>query len=111
ALLSRPGIDGFKTGFTNASGFKLLTSGIRDGHRIIAVVLGGPSAATRDRFMGELLRASFASLAIRDAGTVLPVATLLGAADPLRHADANGLRLADRHRDNARSSLSGPPAQ
>lgn len=77
ALLARPGIDGFKTGFTNASGFNLMTSGARDGHRVIAVVLGGRTAGARDQFMRHLMRASFSALTIRDAGTDLSVASLL----------------------------------
>jgi D-alanyl-D-alanine carboxypeptidase (penicillin-binding protein 5/6) len=77
ALLMRTGIDGFKTGYIDASGFNLLTSGVRDGHRVIAVVLGGRTARTRDAFMIRLMRASFASLSIRDAGTRLTVASLL----------------------------------
>lgn len=79
ALLRRPGIDGFKTGFTNASGFNLLTSGARDGHRIIAVVLGGHTARGRDLFMRDLMRASFAALTVRDAGLDVRVASLLDA--------------------------------
>jgi len=83
-LLAKPGIDGFKTGYTYASGFNLLTSGVRDGHRIIAVVLGGPTALARDRFMTELIGASFAALTIRKAGTDLTVASLLGPKTPSR---------------------------
>ena len=41
-LLGRiEGMDGIKTGYTRASGFNLLTSVHRDGHAIVAVVLGG----------------------------------------------------------------------
>jgi D-alanyl-D-alanine carboxypeptidase (penicillin-binding protein 5/6) len=76
-LLARPGIDGFKTGFINASGYNLLTSGIRDGRRVIAVVLGGRSARSRDAFMAKLIQASFSSLAIRSAGFELTVADLM----------------------------------
>lgn len=83
ALLRTPGVDGMKTGFIRASGFNLLTSGVTDGHRFIAVVLGANTASARDRFMRQLLRASFTSLAVRFAGDTLPVATLLGARDPL----------------------------
>ncbi len=44
-LLDRvEGMDGIKTGYTRASGFNLLTSVKRDGHYIVAVVLGGASA-------------------------------------------------------------------
>ena len=50
-----PGVDGLKTGFTNAAGFNLAASGVRDGHRLITVVLGGPSTAARDENVEELL--------------------------------------------------------
>lgn len=88
-LLARPGIDGFKTGFVNASGYNLLTSGLRDGRRVIAVVLGGRSARSRDAFMAKLIQASFSSLAIRSAGFDLTVADLLAEpAAPVSHASA-----------------------
>ena len=45
-LLGRvDGVDGIKTGYTRASGFNLLTSVHRDGRSLIAVVMGGRSAA------------------------------------------------------------------
>ena len=44
-LLDRvEGMDGIKTGYTRASGFNLLTSVKRDGHYIVAAVMGGVSA-------------------------------------------------------------------
>ncbi len=55
-LLGRiPGLDGIKTGYTNASGFNLLTSVHYRGHAIVAVVLGGATAASRDRAMAALI--------------------------------------------------------
>jgi len=55
-LLGRvEGVDGIKTGFTNASGFNLLTSVKRDGHALVASVLGGRSGAERDRIMEGLI--------------------------------------------------------
>ncbi|MGH6847614.1 MAG: D-alanyl-D-alanine carboxypeptidase [Methylocella sp.] len=55
-LLDRvEGMDGIKTGYTSASGFNLLTSVKRDGHYIVAVVLGGPSARARDKIMVDLI--------------------------------------------------------
>jgi D-alanyl-D-alanine carboxypeptidase len=55
-LLGRiDGVDGIKTGYTRESGFNLLTSVKRDGHFIIAVVLGGATAASRDRIMADLI--------------------------------------------------------
>ncbi|VTZ49689.1 Serine-type D-Ala-D-Ala carboxypeptidase [Methylocella tundrae] len=49
------GMDGIKTGYTRASGFNLLTSVKRDGHYIVAVVMGGVSAPSRDRIMADLI--------------------------------------------------------
>lgn len=49
------GMDGIKTGYTNASGFNLLTSVKRNGHFIVAVVMGGTSAPSRDRIMAGLI--------------------------------------------------------
>ena len=49
------GMDGIKTGYTNASGFNLLSNVRRDGHHIVAVVMGGKSAAGRDRIMEGLI--------------------------------------------------------
>lgn len=55
-LMSRyEGMDGLKTGFTDASGFNLVASAVHDGRRLIAVVMGGPSAVGRDNRMAELL--------------------------------------------------------
>ena len=55
-LLGRvEGMDGIKTGYTRASGFNLLTSVKRDGHHIVAVVLGGRTGGIRDRIMADLI--------------------------------------------------------
>nr|WP_321361180.1 D-alanyl-D-alanine carboxypeptidase family protein [uncultured Hyphomonas sp.] len=55
------GVDGIKTGYTRASGFNLMASAKRDGHRIIAVMLGGTTARARDRHVESLLEAAFSS--------------------------------------------------
>jgi serine-type D-Ala-D-Ala carboxypeptidase (penicillin-binding protein 5/6) len=44
-----------KTGFTNASGYNLVTSVDRDGHRLVGVVLGGKSGHARDEEMKAML--------------------------------------------------------
>ncbi len=49
------GMDGIKTGYTNASGFNIVST-VRDGNRrLIGVVLGGPTARARDDKMAGLL--------------------------------------------------------
>jgi len=55
-LLGRvEGVDGIKTGYTNASGFNLLSSVKSNGRSIVAVVMGGRSGASRDAHMRELI--------------------------------------------------------
>ena len=53
------GADGLKTGYTNASGFNLVMSAVRDNRRLIGVVMGGDSAGQRDRQMAALMDRSF----------------------------------------------------
>jgi D-alanyl-D-alanine carboxypeptidase len=56
-----PGADGFKTGFICASGYNLVASATRDGHRLIAVVLGASSGTMRAVRAAQLLDRGFAS--------------------------------------------------
>lgn len=56
------GVDGIKTGYTRASGFNLMTSAIRDDRRVIAIMLGGATARSRNAHVEELVEAAFASL-------------------------------------------------
>jgi D-alanyl-D-alanine carboxypeptidase len=56
------GADGIKTGYIGASGFNLAASAVRNGHRLIGVVMGGASAGSRDREMASLLDQGFAEL-------------------------------------------------
>ena len=51
------GMDGIKTGYTHDSGFNLLASVNRDGHWLIAVVLGGRTRLGRDRVMADIIAA------------------------------------------------------
>ncbi|MGH7907226.1 MAG: D-alanyl-D-alanine carboxypeptidase family protein [Candidatus Binataceae bacterium] len=54
------GADGMKTGFTQASGFNLVTSAKRGDHRLIGVVMGGATHRARDDHMMQLLDVAFA---------------------------------------------------
>ena len=58
-LHSMPGVDGIKTGYTNASGYNLAASAVRDGRRLITVVLGGRTTQSRNAHVAELLNAGF----------------------------------------------------
>tara|TARA_R110000868_G_scaffold148403_2_gene370340 strand:- start:7003 stop:8295 length:1293 start_codon:yes stop_codon:yes gene_type:complete len=62
------GVDGLKTGYIRASGFNVVVSATRGEHRLIAVIMGGPTAASRDAHAEELLDAAFSSLEQRDDG-------------------------------------------
>ncbi|MGH6887716.1 MAG: serine hydrolase [Rhizomicrobium sp.] len=56
------GADGIKTGYTNASGFNLVSSVVRNGAHIIGVVMGGTTARRRDSEMVQLLDNTFAAI-------------------------------------------------
>jgi len=49
------GVDGIKTGYTDASGYNLTSSVRRDERHIVAVVMGGSSNGARDARMRQLI--------------------------------------------------------
>jgi D-alanyl-D-alanine carboxypeptidase len=51
------GCDGIKTGYTDASGYNLVSSVRRNSRHLVAVVLGGTSNAKRDARMRDLIEA------------------------------------------------------
>lgn len=56
------GMDGMKTGYIAPSGFNLVASAVRNDRRLIGVVFGGRSAASRNARMAELLDQGFAQI-------------------------------------------------
>ena len=68
-----PGVDGLKTGFTNAAGFNLDASAMRNGNRLIAVVMGSSSSAARNANVEGLLLTGFDVLERRARGERLMV--------------------------------------
>lgn len=85
-LHTMPGVDGIKTGFTNASGFNLAASAVRDGRRLIAVVLGGASTASRNNHVQELLNAGFEVVRRRAQGETVQLASYLPTTYGTRYA-------------------------
>lgn len=71
-LLGRvQGVDGIKTGYTNASGFNLVSS-VRSGDKkIVAVVMGGASGRSRDSHMAELIKKYLPKASGRDGGNLV----------------------------------------
>lgn len=56
------GMDGMKTGFVNASGYNLVASAKRNNQRLIAVVFGGRTTASRNLHMASLLDKGFVQM-------------------------------------------------
>jgi D-alanyl-D-alanine carboxypeptidase len=67
-LGSVEGVDGIKTGYTRASGFNLASSVVRDGRRLITVVMGGASASERDAQVAHLIETAYLDLDARANG-------------------------------------------
>ena len=72
-------VDGLKTGFTAASGYHLLSTARRDGHRLISVLMGASTAGVRTEESAKLLNYGYRRFAFvdafqePDAGFELPV--------------------------------------
>ena len=63
-LEAYPGADGLKTGYTDASGFNVVTSAVRGGVRLVGVVMGASSGSERDVHMASLLDQGFERLGV-----------------------------------------------
>ncbi len=81
------GMDGLKTGFINASGFNLASSAKRNGHRLVAVVMGGNTANERNATMQRILDRVFDRLP--SAPPPWPVASPLRVPAPAQVATAS----------------------
>lgn len=68
------GVDGFKTGYTRASGYNLIISAQREGRRLIAVVLGGASGTSRNTHMQDLVERGFDVMGVAPKVSLPPVA-------------------------------------
>ncbi len=85
-LLGRyPGADGMKTGFTCAAGFNVVASAYRDGRRIVTVVFGAPSVATRTEKVAALFDRAFANVD-RPTASILAMADTGGSAPDMHNA-------------------------
>src|SRR5512132_2463538 len=84
-LGSYEGLDGMKTGYTQSAGFNLVASAVRDGRRLIGVVLGAGSPAKRSLIMVSLLDQAFDGhgiIEVQDEEPAPPVQVRLGRVTP-----------------------------
>ncbi len=72
-MASYDGMDGIKTGYIQASGFNLVASARRGDRRLIGVVFGGRSSATRNAHMKELLDKGFKKVGAVRIAKVPPI--------------------------------------
>ena len=85
-LQTYPGADGMKTGFTDSSGHNLVSSAVRDGVRLVGVVMGAASNYERDQHMITLLDNGFG----RSAATSVVLAN--GGYKPIANEDTAAIR-------------------
>lgn len=84
------GVDGIKTGYTQAAGFNLVTSAQVDGRSIVGVVLGAPSGGWRNQRMTQLVK-TYLPEASRGKGT----AEVIAKAAPVETPDTEDSASAD----------------
>lgn len=80
-----PTVDGLKTGHTDSAGYCLVTSSLRDGMRLVSVVLGSSSMKARENASAALLNYGFTFYDTRlaaKAGAVLASAPVWKAESP-----------------------------
>ncbi|MEP1229959.1 MAG: D-alanyl-D-alanine carboxypeptidase family protein [Litorimonas sp.] len=87
-LFRRADVDGFKTGYTRASGYNLMVSAKRNGRRQIAVVLGGATSAARNEHMNDLIDRGFNIMNQQPVSSVPPVRFVHNQTQPYSNAAA-----------------------
>ncbi len=65
------GVDGIKTGYTNASGFNLVSSVSSGKRRIVAVVMGGRTGRSRNAHMRDLISRYLPKASTRGSGRLV----------------------------------------
>ncbi|RVM04665.1 D-alanyl-D-alanine carboxypeptidase [Sinorhizobium meliloti] len=70
------GMDGIKTGYTNASGFNLVSAVNDNGRHVVGVVLGGKTARSRDARMAALLDAAMPAASLRGRSAIAQASVL-----------------------------------
>lgn len=113
-LLGRvEGVDGIKTGYINASGYNLASSVSRDGKRLVAVVMGGATAASRDAQVAQLIEDAYQNLGGRKSGVLVAsannAATLTSMPINRVSVDANGTLKSDLVRSDQAAYTAGVP--
>ncbi len=78
------GLDGFKTGTIAESGYCVTTTAVRNGHRVIAVVMKSTSDAQRFADSRQLLDYGFEQIRLRDASRAATQVQLLAQPDSIR---------------------------
>ncbi len=105
-----PGVDGLKTGFTNASGFNIAISGVRDNKRLIVVVMGGPTTASRDQNAEDLLLVGFDVMRRRALGEKITIAQNLFEPELSGPVVRGGTEEGDADQDGLKIVLASAPA-
>ncbi|GAC1672634.1 MAG: D-alanyl-D-alanine carboxypeptidase family protein [Steroidobacteraceae bacterium] len=80
-----PTVDGLKTGHTDSAGFCLVTSALRDGMRLVSVVMGSTSMKAREEASKSLLNYGFTffdTKLVAAGGAVLATARIFKAQSP-----------------------------
>jgi D-alanyl-D-alanine carboxypeptidase (penicillin-binding protein 5/6) len=80
-----PTVDGLKTGHTDSAGFCLVTSALRDGMRLVSVVMGSASMKARENASSALLNYGFTfydTKLVVKGGAVLATARVWKAENP-----------------------------
>ena len=107
-----PTVDGLKTGHTDSAGFCLVTSSLRDGMRLVSVVMGSTSMKGRENASAALLNYGFTfydTKLVVKGGAVLASTHGLEGADPARRSWHQGRSLHHPAARRGRTASRPPP--
>lgn len=105
-----PGADGMKTGFICSAGFNVVASATRNGHHLITVILGSPSANERTMKAAELFDRGFNNIDASSNYTLETLPASSASAPPDMRSVICDRRGPMPEEDSQTTLADGPPA-
>lgn len=99
-----PGLDGLKTGWVTAAGYNIIATARRNGHKLIAVILGAPNTGVRAAEARRLLNAGFSAVSKKKSSAIAELGVSKKQAAQLKKSSSYTSKKVKKSRSPSRKS-------
>ena len=108
---SYKGLDGLKTGWVTAAGYNIIATARRNGHKLIAVILGAPNTSVRAAEARRLLNAGFTAVSKKKSSAIAELGVSKKQAAQLKKSAAPAQKKVKKSKAPARKSAAADKRQ